>query len=1607
MSDKARRDGRPIDDDRTVRRSVTRRTLLKRSAAVGVAAAAMPMLNMPFAGADPSSVAAENALSGSAPAVWESEGSDTIVGFTTDFSVAPGDTVVFKIKTPSNNYRIRIFRLGYYGGNGARLIATVTPSASLPQNQPEPVRDASTKLADCGNWAPSATWTVPSATLSGVYYAKLERLDVANQSNHILFVVRRTGPSDLLVQTSESTWQAYNYYGGASLYMPTQADRAFAVSYNRPLTVQNIENDFFASEYPLIRWLERNGYDVAYCGNIDVHRNPGLLLNRKVFLSSGHDEYWSGAMRSGVQAARDAGINLIFFSGNEMFWRVRFGPSIDNSATADRTMICYKETLADARIDPSSQWTGSWRDPRFSPPAIGGGQPENGVTGQLFRCINQTGGEDPTITVPFEYSGLRFWRNTSVAQLTAGQVRSLGEATLGYEWDVDVENSSRPFGLIRLSATTAHSDAVLVDHGGIYQPGTETHHLTMYRAASGALVFGAGTCQWAYGLDSYHLSDQVADNRDIQQATLNMLADMGAQPGTRQSDLVAAAPPSDTLPPVSTITGPTSGSFPVGTAIVVTGTASDAGGVVASVEVSVDGGTSWARATGTTAWSYTFIPTTQLGPCTIKARAIDDSLNVEAEDSGVTIVLTERSLPCSIWTDATTPTVVAHDDASPVEVGVRFRPTVSGFITGLRFFKGAGNTGNHVGHLWSGAGELLSTTIFTNETTLGWQTSSLDAPVSVQAGVTYVASCYMPSGHYALDGAYFLDEGYEVWPLRALKSGENGPNGVYLYGSPGFPTSTFAGGNYWVDVVFDNNDQLAPIVGDHSPGNGVESVATGTTIKATFSEPVKAATVVLQVRRSDGTEVAGALAYDAPTKTAIFTPAAPLVAHDVHAVSVLGAEDMAGNVMTEPFSWSFTTTGAPGTVPTSIWDTATVPSESGLVSETSSVELGVRFQSTIPGLITALRFYKAAASGGPHVGHLWSNDGTLLSTVAFAAETRTGWQQANLPTPIPVNPGASYVASLYLPSGVFYAALNAFTSGGASRGPLAAPASSQVGGNGVFRYGPSGFPTSSYLGSNYFVDVVLKVPADAAAPQVVDQFPAPDLIAVAPNALVSATFDEAIDQPSLTFTLRTAAGAIVNTAVSYDAQSKRATLTPSAALVAGATYTAAVRASDPAGNVMPETKEWTFRVATAAGGTPATLWMTSAVPTMAAQNDTSPIEIGVRFSPSRDLVITGIRFYKGAGNAGTHVGHLWTASGTLLASKVFTSETATGWQQVMFDTPVAVTGGSSYVASYHAPQGRYAVDYNYFNASTTRAPLTAGASSGGAPNGIYLYGSGGFPTNTYQASNYWVDVIADDLNGPTVTGQSPNPGAVLVETGASITVAFSEDVAPNSVVIELRDGGGGPVGGTTSQPTARVVKFQPNAPLSGNSPYTATVVAAADVSGNPIAGPISWSFSTGPAGAISVWGASVVPAVTANQDDDSYELGVKFRASSNGNVIGLRFYRGEGNDGPHVGHLWDTSGQQLAEVTFPAGGSLGWLAVAFPTPVAITAGTVYVASYRAPTGHYALDRPGFANAVANGPLEMLSDSAAGGNGMFAGGSGFPSSSWQASNYWVDVVFLPN
>jgi hypothetical protein len=389
------------------------------------------------------------------------------------------------------------------------------------------------------------------------------------------------------------------------------------VSYNRPwdgsFATDGGQSYLWYAEYQMVRFMEENGYNVSYVAQADLDKNPALLQNHKLFVSSGHDEYWSGAERTAVQNARDAGVSLAFFSGNELFWKTRWTNSIDTSSTPFRTLVTYKETHFDAPTDPldPGTWTGSWVDPRFSPPADGG-NPPNALTGQFFLVNSGTA----DIKVPAAYAKLRFWRGTQAASLTGSQTLTLspGTGTLGYEWDTDEDNGFRPAGLVDMSSTTVSGVEKFLDYGTTTGTGTATHHLTLYKAPSGALVFGAGTVQWAWGLDNTNAwgssgTDPSGNppDKNMQQATVNLFADMGVQPFALLPalGLSTAVKSTDTTKPTATISSPANGAtLQDGSSTTISGTASDVGGVVAGVEVSTDGGSTWHPATGTTSWTY-------------------------------------------------------------------------------------------------------------------------------------------------------------------------------------------------------------------------------------------------------------------------------------------------------------------------------------------------------------------------------------------------------------------------------------------------------------------------------------------------------------------------------------------------------------------------------------------------------------------------------------------------------------------------------------------------------------------------------------------------------------------------------------------------------------------------------------------------------------------------------------------------------------------------------------------------------------------------------------------------------------------------------------------
>ena len=267
-----------------------------------------------------------------------------IEGYCSRQSVAAGESIDFMVSAdPPGQFTIDVFRMGYYGGRGARLMTTLGPLAGKPQPMP-PVGPR--RVREC-RWAPAATLTVPADWPSGVYLGRLSRVPAGDGrdpwQSYTVFIVRDERPADILFQCSDNTWQAYNRWPDQfSLYdnglTPDWTSLSgIDVSFDRPYGKyrQIYENpqsvgsgEFLCWEFPLAFWLEQQGYDVTYCSQSDM-LSPERGKKCKVFISVGHDEYWDRRAHDAVAAMRDAGVNLLFLSGNTLCWVTPFGPSSD------------------------------------------------------------------------------------------------------------------------------------------------------------------------------------------------------------------------------------------------------------------------------------------------------------------------------------------------------------------------------------------------------------------------------------------------------------------------------------------------------------------------------------------------------------------------------------------------------------------------------------------------------------------------------------------------------------------------------------------------------------------------------------------------------------------------------------------------------------------------------------------------------------------------------------------------------------------------------------------------------------------------------------------------------------------------------------------------------------------------------------------------------------------------------------------------------------------------------------------------------------------------------------------------------------------------------
>jgi hypothetical protein len=456
-----------------------------------------------------------------------------IAGYGDATSINKGQALNLKVSlAQAGQYRIDVYRLGYYGGTGGRLITSITGLNGVVQA--DPTIDSNTRLVEY-KWNTSYTLQTGNDWTTGLYFAKLTDSRTGRQ-NYIQFVLRDDNrPADIGFQDAIATAAAYNNYGGYSLYgfNSSGGQRAYQVSFDRPFQYNTSSaseqiNNTLTWEYNMTRWLESQGYDVSYYTNLDVSINPLQLYSQKTFLSVGHDEYWSMEQRNYVEQARDNGTNLAFFSANTAYWQVRFEPS--TSGQANRVMTVYKDTSGigtGAALDPIAQTNPAAATTLFRSPEVN--RPENALLGVAYTGDLGSAGIYQGFDYVVSNASDPYYANTGLQN--GDKLTGL----VGYEWDAVLNNGFTPAGLVVLSQSPVQPQ------GGLppLPPGTNTTiaNAVRYTAASGAKVFSTGSIQWVWGLDSYGVMNPRVDTR-AQQIAVNVFLDMGVKPKTPDLGIV-------------------------------------------------------------------------------------------------------------------------------------------------------------------------------------------------------------------------------------------------------------------------------------------------------------------------------------------------------------------------------------------------------------------------------------------------------------------------------------------------------------------------------------------------------------------------------------------------------------------------------------------------------------------------------------------------------------------------------------------------------------------------------------------------------------------------------------------------------------------------------------------------------------------------------------------------------------------------------------------------------------------------------------------------------------------------------------------------------------
>ncbi|MEP7159955.1 MAG: N,N-dimethylformamidase beta subunit family domain-containing protein [Dermatophilaceae bacterium] len=487
------------------------------------------------AGHDPRWVVTENARDGASD--WrigdaQVAGDTQLAGYFGQVSVTPGEPATLYLTSTVGDVQITAYRLGWYAGRGAREVwASARPVAGSAQAPPEIASDRTVTT----RWKPSATidttgWPegsylfvlrADSTPGSGRQTGRGSGLGLGT-AKYVPLVVRSASVRDRLVLSSPvTTYQAYNRWGGHSLYKGPDLSfrtRSSRVSFDRPYD-RNGAMETFKFEVPIVSWAERLGLDLAYTSAVDLEAHGDALDGARGLVTMGHDEYWTVPERHAVEAARGRGINLAFLGANAAYWRIRLEPGV----LGERRMIVgYKSAAADPVTGP--QTTAMWRQMPHP-------RPENSLTGMLYECFPARGPfvvHDPTFFL-FEGTG------ASAGRPYAGLV--------GSEIDRAYPLEGTPPSL----QVVAHSPVTCANRG------VTAADAVYYTDPSGAGVFSTGTMMWATALAGTTGGASGLDGRSVSFAravTDNLLTAMAAGPMGRKHpahpNLAAVGAPAST-----------------------------------------------------------------------------------------------------------------------------------------------------------------------------------------------------------------------------------------------------------------------------------------------------------------------------------------------------------------------------------------------------------------------------------------------------------------------------------------------------------------------------------------------------------------------------------------------------------------------------------------------------------------------------------------------------------------------------------------------------------------------------------------------------------------------------------------------------------------------------------------------------------------------------------------------------------------------------------------------------------------------------------------------------------------------------------------------------